>query len=711
MPATKKVRGKKPAQLVSYDLAYHNAVRVWMVRFFGVFKPTKEMVAGHRFAEDELQRILGVSHKPPETLVAILKEEIRTVKNALKKKTISTWTPVSEKMLLTQQVLKLSDTAREILHLLYCIHFIRELDVFFDSFPIDQSRISEVVAAMLALPEDDVQRELAPTSTLFLIGLIGENDDAGTLEDRLYVSKTFTRLCNQEMFSHETLQNLFMHKSRPAELELRNFPHVKREFEIACKIIKTVQINKTKGCNILVYGPPGVGKTELVRVIAKHLECDLWAVLTKSHARYGSGDPLDASDRIGNLGATQRLLEKQQSALILFDEVEEIFPVPSPFFGFGGINSDSKLGKGFLNELLETTTVPTIWVANKVAHIDDAHLRRFSLIIKIEHIPEAVRREIVDQNTAGLNLTCETRRWLTRCENISPALLVRATQSTRCATEPDEPADDIMRIVVENHLGAMSTTATVSTASAVTRFDPRYTNFSLGNVESFLTSIARSRQGRVLFYGAPGTGKTQLAQEMARRLQRTPLVKRASDLLSCYVGESEQNISALFARCARTKEFLILDEADSFLTSRERAMHSWEVTRVNEMLTQIEAYNGWLAFTTNLMGNIDEASLRRFDIKAEFLPMSSEQVALMIQEEMLDGVLPAGTHFEGVRERVSSLRTCTPGDFAAIKRRQDVRGIDPKNEPGYLEWLIQQLTEEQAVKRNAAGSKSIGFGS
>ena len=79
------------------------------------------------------------------------------------------------------------------------------------------------------------------------------------------------------------------------------------------------------------------------------------------------------------------------------------------------------------------------------------------------------------------------------------------------------------------------------------------------------------------------------------------LHKRASDLISKWVGESEQNIAAAFAEARWKKMLLVIDEADSFLQDRRHAHRSWEVTQVNEMLTQMESHPLPFVCTTNLM--------------------------------------------------------------------------------------------------------------
>ncbi|UKI42714.1 MAG: ATP-binding protein [Candidatus Melainabacteria bacterium] len=110
----------------------------------------------------------------------------------------------------------------------------------------------------------------------------------------------------------------------------------------------------------------------------------------------------------------------------------------------------------------------------------------------------------------------------------------------------------------------------------------------------------------------PELQKSSYARYLAEQLGIEVLLKRASDLISPYVGETEQNIAAAFSEAKSKKAMLIFDEADTFLQDRNNAVRSWEVAQVNEMLTQMEAAEYPFICTTNLLDTLDEASLRRF---------------------------------------------------------------------------------------------------
>ena len=94
-----------------------------------------------------------------------------------------------------------------------------------------------------------------------------------------------------------------------------------------------------------------------------------------------------------------------------------------------------------------------------------------------------------------------------------------------------------------------------------------------------------------------------------------------------WLGESEKAIAAAFEEAADLRAFLILDEADSLLRDRGAAQHSWEITQVNEMLTQMERHPYPFACTTNAPELLDAAAARRFLFKVRFLPMTADQIA------------------------------------------------------------------------------------
>ena len=106
---------------------------------------------------------------------------------------------------------------------------------------------------------------------------------------------------------------------------------------------------------------------------------------------------------------------------------------------------------------------------------------------------------------------------------------------------------------------------------------------------------------------------------------------------------------------------------DSFLQDRTNAGKSWEITAVNEMLTQMESFPGVFIASTNLMTNLDPAALRRFDLKIQFCALSPEQAWELLSHHSLHAGL--GEPDRKLYSLLEKQNVLTPGDFAAVSRR------------------------------------------
>ena len=118
--------------------------------------------------------------------------------------------------------------------------------------------------------------------------------------------------------------------------------------------------------------------------------------------------------------------------------------------------------------------------------------------------------------------------------------------------------------------------------------------------------------------GPPGTGKTLTARAIAHELAKPLLAIKYDEIESMWVGETEKNIAKVFRDARDQDAVLFFDEADALTTPREFARASWEVSRTNTMLKELEAFEGVCIFATNFASGYDEAFNRRLSAHITF---------------------------------------------------------------------------------------------
>ena len=186
------------------------------------------------------------------------------------------------------------------------------------------------------------------------------------------------------------------------------------------------------------------------------------------------------------------------------------------------------------------------------------------------------------------------------------------------------PADELKPLVREFESRPPRYTLADLILPAVTRAQysvllSRLRNHDLLYHEWGLAAVDPTGRSRAVnFYGPPGTGKTMCAEALAHDLGFAVLEVSYAEIESKYVGETPKRIEALFrtaAQSAPTRVLLLFDEADAILGQRltqvtQAADHSVNVSRA-VMLKQLDAFDGVVAFATNLAENFDQAFVRR----------------------------------------------------------------------------------------------------
>ena len=594
------------------------------------------------------------------------------------------------------ELLGLNDTELTLLCVLVLLHGDRRFYGCVSNLSIRVGHESDCVALfanMTACTAAALHIAFRPDSALRRTGLLTLTDEAHDMEDFLVLQDGVAALL---LASHDSAAPLIRHfftPRAPSLLGCEHFPHLSDEIRTIAGILGGAMRARLPGTNVLIYGPPGVGKTELAAAIAQQLSAALFEVGFAD----SKGDPMRGIKRLQSYNLCQRLLSRRTDALVLFDEVEDM------------LEQGETPGKAWVNRALEENQIPAIWITNNVQALDPAYQRRFDYSLQVKTPPRAVRLTIAQHHLADIAssgpLDVAGQDWLAglaECPELTPAQMARAAKVARLVESDTltqgnpQPARQRVLQVLERSAKLLAQPKLRPGREMATAYDLAYLHTD-APIAELVESLRQSPAGSMCFYGPPGAGKTALARFIAQALELPVLLRRASDLLSMYVGGSEHNIANMFEAAAAEPCVLILDEADSFLQSRAQARHSWEITQVNELLTQMEEFEGLFICTTNLLEKLDAASLRRFDWKIAFKPMTaSQRWAFFLQEfHLLGGSIEAAQALQApVRQQLAGL---TPGDFAPVTRQFRLLRRTPSAQD-----FFNRLHQELKVKQGGA---------
>ena len=350
----------------------------------------------------------------------------------------------------------------------------------------------------------------------------------------------------------------------------------------------------------------------------------------------------------------------------------------------------------FDENLLATNPVPAVWLTSNIASLPDDTIARFVFHAPLKKATREAQDLAIRERLKKLRLSEAATAEIMKLDGVSSAQLESAVKASRLVSGTNKgERDGAIVQAIRRSQRALSRELTEAFRPSVTSYSLEYLNTSgRFSPEQILQSFRRRPKGSMLLYGPPGTGKTQFTEHLASQLNLPLVSKSAAALLSKWLGDSEKNIAAAFEEAAAEDAVLFFDEGDSFLRSRERAHHTWEVTQTNELLQRIERFDGIVVVATNLFRDLDTAALRRFTFKIEFRELDANQRWKMFVAEAgltHTAATLAPESREIWEQRLLLMPYLTPGDFATVKRQCLV--LDTVLTPE--EWLDQLEIECQ----------------
>lgn len=663
------------------DSEIYELTTLWTLRAIFNLGGERELL---RSGCDDVLDFLGIESKEPK------EEEIQNLKNRLEileKSQISCELKDLEHNLnLLQENLGLNSTERDILRFVAIMY---NYEVISNACSLlgdlNNIQATKAISKILNLRFGDVQKAFRKDGIFAKTSIVKLENNVHNLKFKIdVINNNF--MCDL-FVKCESMDEIFESAIKPCSktnLTTKNYPHIKEDVKILLSFLKKAVSKKQKGVNVLLYGSAGTGKTELSKVIASELNLKLYEVAYDDEYGYATEDR-----RLRSYCLAQNVLSAG-SNLLMYDEAEDIF----------NTNNDEKrqYGKAFINRSLETNELPTIWITNNIYDMDEAVVRRFNLAIEIGIPTEDVRAKIIKKYSENL-IDNKLIKKLAKNDFIAPALISNASVVVSNLNTKDK--NKAFERVINNTLKAQGYEEIRDynpRDDLPSSYDPNFVNSDC-DLNELMQGIKLSKNARICLYGVPGTGKSAYAKFIAKSLKKPIIIKKGSDLLSMFVGGTEKNIALAFKEAKEKHAVLVFDEVDSFLQDRGMATRSWEVTQVNEMLVQMESFDGIFIATTNLIDNLDKACLRRFDLKLEFGYLLPEQSQNLFKKEC---TLLKVKFDENAAKKVSNLGLLTPGDFASVRRQAKFRPI--KNGDDFCHRL-----ELEVALKNEEKSAKIGF--
>jgi transitional endoplasmic reticulum ATPase len=577
--------------------------------------------------------------------------------------------------------------------LLYSENVLNSVQNIFGS--IQAHQVPRLLSCMLCIPLHLVEKALDPDGALARSDLLKlDNRGSGELSSRMDLISG--RFAGRMLRSQPTIFGVLVglvESVPPPELNLHDYRFMAERIETVTRILTNALDTGRAGVNILVWGRPGLGKSQLARVIAHSLGRKLIQIATQN----GLGSAHSSKLRFKIFRMAQAMFDPRE-ALLLFDECEEVL---NPQGDFSKDPDDHAAPqKALIHEALETNRVPTIWVCNSIADLTAAQIRRFDICLKME-APIGVHRQEMFGALAGDAMSSDMMQTLTKNRHMTPAIMSKTAMLVKLIVPAmeNEKRDPLVLQLINDKLIATGHPAIKLPNKKPNTFRPEFVNTTLA-IDKVLSGLRTHQTGRFLLHGPAGTGKSAFGKWVAEELGVAHLIFRSSALLGKYVGETEANIASAFEQATRESSLLQIDEIDTFLDDRSTTKNAWQVSMANEMLTQIESFEGLLVTTTNLFATIDDAAKRRFDLNLEFSYLRPDDAAQLFQETCEHFKLEAAT-IEVLR-MVRDIRNLTAGDF------QQVIGQSRFIQPQSCNDLLERFKECSAMKKFGHTTK-MGF--
>lgn len=497
--------------------------------------------------------------------------------------------------------------------------------------------------------------------------------------------------------------------------------------EVLKKMIRSKKPDS--GVAVLCFGIPGGGKTSFAKSLAADLGKDLYFIAQNDEDTRRTN--YSAAFRYAALAVAQKQIDAEKSILVI-DEADRLLEnsswgggLFSRIFGTDIAGSRDGEAKGMLNSVLDSNTHTILFLCNsRQEAIDPSSRRRFDYSIYFDDLSSTARtyvwKNALDFYNCKDKLSDDFINNVSTRYPVNPGGISLAVKNASlvCAQDPALEFEKEVMTFLKAHCALLGIQESPEELNEPAR------DYSLDglNIKSgiklprlidackkFIDAAANLRGNRdqprmaILLHGRSGAGKTEFAKYLSKQLGKKLCVKNASDLLNCFVGGTEQRIAAAFAEAEANDEVLLLDEADSLLSSRDGAVRTYEVSQVNTLLSEMERTRAIVIVSTNFIQKLDPAALRRFSFRLHFDYLLNEGKETFFRTYFTVPMKLAELN-EEEKQRLFAIESMTPSDFCNVRRQFFYLEDDNLSNMEIIEAL------ETEIISKTSGSNYTGLG-